>query len=211
MCGAVSNITQSLYLLLVQKYADKDVSTVETLQLNSFNTLPFLFIYMFISGEFYQVMAYERRHEFSFMLLFFVVVSFGCLLNYALFLCTSVTSALTTSVVGGLKALMQTLFGLFTFGGVSHNFSTYLGISVNLCGSIMYLIAKYSESMTRTTSGESLRKNMSFSTAEDFRDGKNGIVNGYISKSASNGILHPISEESDLDDSQDHRHKKEEV
>jgi hypothetical protein len=35
------------------------------------------------------------------------------------------TSALTTSVVGGIKAMLQTLFGFFTFGGISQNMATY--------------------------------------------------------------------------------------
>ncbi|XP_060064183.1 uncharacterized protein LOC132544582 [Ylistrum balloti] len=198
-CGALSNLTHSLYLLLVQKVTEKDLSTVETLQLNSFNTLPFLAAYSVFSGEFNEVMQYDQAKNISFMMLFFVTISIGCMLNYSLFLCTSLTSALTTSVVGGVKALTQTVFGMFTFGGISHNMSTYIGITINTMGSIMYLYTKYREGKQRVSMGGALHKVISVSTAEDFKELANGKINGngniqYL-KEALSPKLHPIKEE----------------
>ncbi|OWF47253.1 UDP-galactose/UDP-glucose transporter 7-like isoform X2 [Mizuhopecten yessoensis] len=195
-CGALSNLTHSLYLLLVQKVTEKDLSTVETLQLNSFNTLPFLTVYMVVSGEVSEVTQYNQAKSVSFVVLFFVTISIGCLLNYSLFLCTSLTSALTTSVVGGVKALFQTLLGMFTFGGISHNLSTYIGITINMSGSIMYLYAKFLESKKRASMGGVLHKVISVSTAEDFKDlvNENGTTK-YLKEAYSLERLHPIKEE----------------
>ncbi|XP_034314453.2 uncharacterized protein [Magallana gigas] len=167
-CGALSNLSQSLYLLLVQRYCEKDISTVETLQLNSVNTLPFLTLYMFLNGEVFQVTKYTTNSPLSFFVIFVLAISMGCLLNYTLFLCTSLTSALTTSVVGGLKAMVQTLFGLFTFGGISHNYPTYIGISMNLSGGVWYIYEKYSEGQRSGAGSTTLKKITSLSTAEDF-------------------------------------------
>ena len=128
-------------------------------------------------GEIWEVQSYSQFTETIFIVVFSLAVLLGCLLNYSLFLCTSLTSALTTSVVGGLKALAQTVLGLFTFGGVSHNISTFIGISMSVSGGLSYIFAKYLENKQRHT--VDLRKIMSFSTSEDLRSLKNGEANGF--------------------------------
>lgn len=180
-CGALSNLTQSLYLLLVQRYIANDITTVETLQLNSFNTLPFLFLYSIINKEIFGVIQYELLGNPLFLFIFFAAISMGCLLNYSLFLCTSMTSALTTSVVGGIKAMLQTFFGLFTFGGISHNMATYVGISMNLGGSLFYIYAKFAEGKEKHRTEASLKKVISMSTAEDFKKYSNGDLKSAMS------------------------------
>ena len=192
-CGALSNLTQSLYLLLVQRYISKDTTTVETLQLNSFNTLPFLLIYSIINQDMFKVLQYERLGNPVFIFVFFAAISMGCLLNYSLFLCTSMTSALTTSVVGGIKAMLQTLFGFFTFGGISQNMATYVGISMNLSGGLFYIYAKFTEGKAKHRSEESLKKVISLSTAEDFKM----YSNENLKSAMSNGKLHSIPEVTD--------------
>ncbi|KAK3091597.1 hypothetical protein FSP39_021036 [Pinctada imbricata] len=197
-CGMLSNIFQSLYLLLVQKFSEKDISTVETLQLNSVNTLPFLTLYLIGSGELSHVLDFDKSKSFSFYVIFVLTISMGCVMNYSLFLCTTWTSALTTGVVGGMKATLQTIFGMFTFGGVSHNTATYSGIFMNLGGGIWYIYAKYIENKRKSTQGQTMKKVMSLSTAEDFR----ALSSGEMSKIACNGVsskrngdLHTIHEE----------------
>ena len=175
-CGILSNLTQSVYLLLVQRATNGKLSTVESLQLNSINTIPLLIVICIVKGEIWEVKSYDKFTETIFIVVFVLAIFLGCLLNYSLFLCTSLTSALTTSVVGGLKALAQTVLGLFTFGGVSHNIPTYLGISMSVSGGLSYIFAKYLENRERHT--VDLRKIMSFSTAEDLRVMKNGTANG---------------------------------
>ena len=78
----------------------------------------------------------------SFIVTFACTISFGCFLNYTMFLCTSVTSALTTSVVGTIKSLAQTVIGLYTFGGVQMNSLAILGMTLNLIGGFFYTFAK---------------------------------------------------------------------
>lgn len=47
--------------------------------------------------------------------------------NYSIFLCTSMNSALTTSLVGVAKSTIQTLIGFFTFGGIEYDIWTMTG------------------------------------------------------------------------------------
>ena len=164
-CGIISNVAQSVYLLLVQRATNGQLSTVESLQLNCINAIPLLAIICILKGEIYDVQSYDRYSESAFIIAFILVVVLGCLLNYSLFLCTSVTSALTTTIVGGLKALAQTVLGIFTFGGVSNNISTFVGLSMSICGGLSYVFVKYLEN--RQKRNVDLRKIMSFSTAED--------------------------------------------
>ena len=164
VCGIGSNFTQALYLLLVQRHSEQHMSVVETLHLNSFNTLPLLATAALVNGELFSVHDYPRLSDPWFCLAFFMSISVGMLLNYSLFLCTSLTSALTTSVVGGLKALVQTVLGILTFGGVSNNWSTFIGISMNLSGGISYILVRYHENKSKIVG---LKKVMSFSNSSN--------------------------------------------
>jgi solute carrier family 35 protein len=185
-CGIGSNFTQAIYLLLVQRFSQHHkLSTTETLQLNCFNTLPILLLTAFANGEIEKVGSYPMTEHPYFIIAFLLTVSVGMLLNYSLFLCTGLTSALTTSVVGGLKAMVQTVLGLVTFGGVSNNLPTYLGISLNLAGGLGYIAVKYTENNSKLQL-RSLQKVMSFSSlvkrvsAAPSIKHSNGELNGFI-------------------------------
>ena len=186
-CGLASNFTQAVYLLLVQRFTQHHkLTTVETLQLNCFNSLPILVLAAVFNGELASLRGYPIAEHPIFPLAFFLTVSVGMLLNYSLFLCTGLTSALTTSVVGGLKAMVQTLLGLVTFGGVSHNIPTYLGIVLNLMGGTGYIAVKYRENDKKLH--KSIHKVMSFSSLSGkgiSQDHGGKVSNGFVT-SASN-------------------------
>ncbi|XP_076456606.1 LOW QUALITY PROTEIN: uncharacterized protein LOC143290922 [Babylonia areolata] len=190
-CGIASNFTQALYLLLVQRFAQhQKLSTFETLQLNCFNALPIMAVAAFLNGEMATVWSYPFAEHPYFFLVFLSTISVGMLLNYSLFLCTGLTSALTTSVVGGLKAMVQTMLGLVTFGGVSHNLPTYLGITLNLVGGTGYIFVKYKENNKNLHRG--IHKVMSFSNMISSRG--SSLFDG--GASTANGLMPPVSEDS---------------
>ncbi|KAB7506390.1 Solute carrier family 35 member D3 [Armadillidium nasatum] len=116
--GGFSVFAQGLYLTLVQRASESCMSTFEILQLNNLN----------------------------FQVIFWLLVTLGAILNYSLFLCTSLNSALTTSLVGVAKSSVQTLLGFFTFGGVSYQPWNVAGISLNFFGGLIYTYSKYKES-----------------------------------------------------------------
>jgi len=127
--GFASVLSQAMYLLLVQKHAD-DIGAAESLHLNSYNTLPMLLVCSVGSGELRSALHDFALSDLGFVVTFTVVTVFGCLLNYLLFLCTTYNSALTTSITGTLKTIIQTVIGMFTFGGISINIFTILGILI---------------------------------------------------------------------------------
>ena len=79
------------------------------------------------------------------MIIFMIVISSGCVLNFFLFLCTTLNSALTTSVVGTVKSIIQTFVGTMAFGGFSVNRFTITGVAVNFAGTFLYILAKFKE------------------------------------------------------------------
>lgn len=168
LCGGLSNITQALYLLLVQRYTEGTINTFRTLQLNCVNSFPLLLVAAIVTGESKQAAAFPHFTQKSFLFIFLTVVLCGILLNYSLFLCTSLTSALTTCVVGGVKALVQTIIGIFSFEGVSSNWSTEVGITLNLIGTILYVITKYIEKRKDSIRGH-LKKVASLTSVEDLQ------------------------------------------
>ena len=65
--------------------------------------------------------------ETGFIATFIILVLSGCILTFSQFLCAAVSSALTASLVGVAKSVLQTLIGFFTFGGVPFHPLNILG------------------------------------------------------------------------------------
>ncbi len=147
--GVASVVSQASYLVLLQRFAQSQssqMSATKTLHLNSYNTLPFLFVCSIATGEADKASIFLRNNgSIQFYVIFVCVTCVGCLLNYLLFLCTTLNSALTTTIVGTTKSVFQTFIGMFTFGGISVNIFTILGILVNLTGGILYSHTKFIE------------------------------------------------------------------
>ena len=143
MCS-ISIVFQSLYMVLVQRNS-YHMTVMEILHLNSYNTLPPLLVAAIWLREFQNAADHFIYDDPLFILLVSLVVCLGCVLNYLLFLCTSYNSALTTSITGTMKNIIQTSLGLVTFGGVSRNIYTILGIAINMFGGLLYSYAKWTE------------------------------------------------------------------
>ncbi|KAK8402799.1 hypothetical protein O3P69_000845 [Scylla paramamosain] len=117
--GGLSVLAQGLYLTLVQQCAESQRSTWEILQLNSYNTLaPFIIM---------SVLVREPEN---------IVKS-----KYI----SALNSALTTSLVAVAKSVIQTLVGLFVFGGIKFHPLNTAGIVMNTLGGFMYTYTKYQE------------------------------------------------------------------
>jgi drug/metabolite transporter (DMT)-like permease len=84
--------------------------------------------------------VYEFSHwnDPSFLLLFFLAASMGSVLNYSIFLCTTVNSALTTAVVGALKNIVTTYIGMVAFADYTFTWVNFLGINLSVLGSLYY-------------------------------------------------------------------------
>ena len=155
----------------MQKYGS-ELGAGETLHLNSYNTLPLLLGCAIINGELVNGIRNFEFTNLAFVCTFTTVISVGCLLNYLLFLCTTYNSALTTSITGSLKAIVQTVIGFFTFGGISINLFTMLGIGMNLGGGILYTFVKYYANQRKVAKAKQKRLDSEANLIK--------VANGYI-------------------------------
>lgn len=150
-----SCVLQSTYLILVEKSGkEQGFNSHELLLYNAILSLPVLLVLIICSGEGLAALAALNQQTHapnSFFPLLIFSLAMGALLNYSLFLCTLWNSALTTTVVGAMKALFSSALGFFVLGGVKVTFMVVLGVFLNTGGGIWYTVEKYkqkSEGMT---------------------------------------------------------------
>lgn len=68
------------------------------------------------------------------------------MLQYSIFVCTRVNSALTTSVVGCLKNLLTTVVGMLGMGAdYAYDEWNCMGLAVSMGGSFLYSWAKITQ------------------------------------------------------------------
>ena len=88
------------------------------LYVNGYNTLPVFITVSMILSEPSKITDSISSLDTSFTIVFCLLILSGCILTYSQFLCAAACSALTTSMVGVAKSVIQTILGFFTFGGV---------------------------------------------------------------------------------------------
>ncbi|XP_048579399.1 UDP-galactose/UDP-glucose transporter 7 isoform X1 [Nematostella vectensis] len=150
ICALGSVLSQSFYLTYIQKTgAEKGLSALAVLHLNSINCIPILMAYVVLSHEIMDVYHYTQYKNNGFEVMIVIDVLMGCVLNYSLFLCATANSALTTSLVGVVKGVLTTFIGFFTFGGVPATFLTVSGVVLNTLGGVLYSYGKYMEKVKK--------------------------------------------------------------
>ena len=148
VCGISSNILQALHLILVQRLSD-GYSSVEALHLTSINSAVIMAIISIFVGEPRRIVVSPALYTEGFPILFASLITLGCLSNYSLILCTSVNSALTSTVVSTLRTIVETWIGFFAFGGVTVTPLLLSGVITNLGGAGLYAFARYKEQTTK--------------------------------------------------------------
>lgn len=84
------------------------------------------------------VYKFERLGEWSFLFMFTLAACMGSILNYSIFVCTTVNSALTTAVVGALKNVATTYIGMLVFEDYAFSWVNFFGINISIAGSLYY-------------------------------------------------------------------------
>lgn len=139
---------QTMYLVLVEKSGAEDgLSSVEIMFYNSFLSLPFLMFLIIATGEFPNSLSllFAKSNSLSFLLILIFSLVMGIVLNYTMFLCTIVNSALTTTIVGVLKGVGSTTLGFVLLGGVQVHALNVTGLVINTAGGVWYSYAKYQQ------------------------------------------------------------------
>ena len=82
--------------------------------------------------------VYDGWGKSDFILIFMCAALLGSVLNYSIFVCTTINSALTTAVVGCLKNVVTTYIGMLIFPDYAFNWWNFLGINISILGSLYY-------------------------------------------------------------------------
>ncbi|XP_073275691.1 UDP-galactose/UDP-glucose transporter 7-like isoform X1 [Primulina huaijiensis] len=139
---------QTMYLVLVEKSGAEDgLSSVEIMFYNSILSLPFLLFLIIITGEFPNSMSilFSKSTSLSFLAILLLSLVMSIVLNYTMFLCTIVNSALTTTIVGVLKGVGSTTLGFVLLGGVQVHALNVTGLVINTAGGVWYSYSKYQQ------------------------------------------------------------------
>jgi len=152
--GSLSVLLQAFYLTLIERLAlNSQYSTLDMIYLNSFNGLIFFLIADLIYDEIRDAFMYFfTSSSLSFWAAFIGAIVCGAILNFSIFLCTTRNSALTTTVVGNGKAVIQSIIGyilgIYLFYDVVPSFWNVTGIVINLFGCVLYTYVKVKEGNT---------------------------------------------------------------
>ncbi|XP_033135899.1 UDP-galactose/UDP-glucose transporter 7-like [Brassica rapa] len=110
-----------MYLVLVEKSGAQDgVSSIEIMFYNSFLSLPFLSFLIIATSEFPNSISLllAKCSYLPFLVILVLSLVMRIVLNFTMFLCTIVNSAITTTIVGVLKGVGSTTLGFVLLGGV---------------------------------------------------------------------------------------------
>ncbi|KAL6065934.1 hypothetical protein QOT17_009908 [Balamuthia mandrillaris] len=152
------NVTTALALTLIPKIGKAaDLGPLGLMLYQITLGFPLIVLAILMSGEYVDMLAYPHWSSPSFLILFFMSCAQIFVLNYSIFLCTTVNSPLTTTVTGALKDCAQTVGGFFIFD-LSIQFFNLVGISIGMSGGILYSYLKYLESETRSKPAHSPEK-----------------------------------------------------
>jgi len=103
------------YLIFIKKTSnDTQLNTFGLIFYNNLLALPMQIIIVWWL-EWDGVQTYDGYSNGGFQFSFFMSTIQGFLLNYLIFLCSTVNSPLTTSITGQMKNLFTTIIGLFLF------------------------------------------------------------------------------------------------
>ena len=89
-------------------------------------------------GTLSKIYHYEKWSDYTFIFMFMLASFMGSILNYSIFLCTTLNSALTTAVVGALKNVAVTYIGMVLFGDYNFSWVNFVGINISIAGSLYY-------------------------------------------------------------------------
>ena len=81
---------------------------------------------------------FEGWKDPAFLFLFALAALMGSILNYAIFLCTTTNSALTTTVIGCLKNVFTTYIGMIFMPNYIFSWLNFIGLNVSIFGSLYY-------------------------------------------------------------------------
>ena len=138
--------TTAAYLLCIKKFGNQGLNSFGLMFYNNLSSLPIIVVMCALNGDLVAMYKYEHLRNWSFLTCFLFQSALAFLLNYSIFLCTNINSALATSVTGQIKNIGTTSVGYFLFADVTFSAINVVGLFVGVAGSVLYTWLKFAES-----------------------------------------------------------------
>ncbi|CAL9222894.1 unnamed protein product [Arabidopsis halleri] len=139
-----ANICTATYLALIARIGKSSGLNIFGLMwCNGIICIPFLLLWTSVKGELEAMLSFPHLYSVGFQ----VVICLSCVLafmiNYSVFLNTTLNSALTHSICGNLKDLFTITLGWLIFAGLPFDWVNVMGQALGFTGSIFYAFFKY--------------------------------------------------------------------
>lgn len=85
-----------------------------------------------------EIASFEGWSRADFVYCFLSAALMGSVLNYSIVLCTAHNSALTTAVIGCLKNVLVTYYGILFMPGYIFSILNFAGLNISIAGSLYY-------------------------------------------------------------------------
>ncbi|XP_073100082.1 UDP-N-acetylglucosamine transporter UGNT1 isoform X2 [Elaeis guineensis] len=139
----VANITTAVYLATVARLGKSSgLNSFGLMWCNGVICAPLLLIWTFASGDLERTISFPHLYSPSFLVVLLLSCMMAFLLNYTVFLNTTVNSALTQTVCGNLKDFFTVVFGWLLFRGLPYDPLNVIGQCLGFFGSGLYAYCK---------------------------------------------------------------------
>ncbi|KNC83705.1 hypothetical protein SARC_04064 [Sphaeroforma arctica JP610] len=135
-------------VVIKKKLESKELGTFGLMYYNTLFSFPLLLFIFVYQGEWGSVVEFADWGNFYFLFYFVGASVMGFVLNFSIFHCTKVNSALTTTVIGCLKNVLSTYIGMVALPDYVFTIANFAGVNVSIFGSLLYSYVKFKEQQT---------------------------------------------------------------
>ncbi|XP_002988815.2 nucleotide-sugar uncharacterized transporter 3 isoform X2 [Selaginella moellendorffii] len=139
----ISNVTTAIYLAVIARLGKvTGLNSFGLMWCNSLVCLPILLVWTWLTGELHSATDFPALYEHGFQAVLLLSCILAFVLNYTIFLNTSLNSPLTQTMCGNIKDLGTIFLGWLLFGGLPFDWLNVLGQALGFLGSGFYAYCK---------------------------------------------------------------------
>lgn len=139
----LSNITTAIYLATISRIGKSSgLNSFGLMWCNGILCGPVLLFWTFIRGDLRMTMDFPYLFAPGFLIVLLLSCMLAFLLNYSIFLNTTLNSAVTQTICGNLKDLFTISLGWMFFGGLPFDLLNVIGQLLGFIGSGLYAYFK---------------------------------------------------------------------